>query len=147
MAARVLLVDFIYTRCETYCAALGSVYAQLQQRFAAGLASGDMQLLSISFDPARDDAVALRAYRARYTADPSGWDVGRPVAADLPRWLETFGVVVIADELGGYAHNAAIHVVDTERKLIAIHDLTDIDGIARSARASLARAQAHVASR
>jgi protein SCO1/2 len=120
---------------------------QAEQRFAAELAAGDIQLLSVSFDPARDDSEALRAYRTRYTPDAHGWDLGRPVAAELARWLDAFGVVVIADELGGFAHNAAIHVVDAERKLVAIHDLTDIDGIARSANASLARGQAHVASR
>src|SRR5262245_42012868 len=36
---RVLLVDFVYTSCPTLCAALGSVYARLQQRLAPEIAS------------------------------------------------------------------------------------------------------------
>ena len=45
-----LLVDFIYTRCPTYCVALGSEFAQLQDRLAGPLAKGAVELVSISFD-------------------------------------------------------------------------------------------------
>ena len=148
LPAPVLLIDFVYTRCETYCAVLGSVYAQLQQRLAPEIAAGDIRLLSISFDPARDGPDELRAYRARYSRDSAGWDVGRPIhAGELSSWLAAFGVVVIADEFGGYTHNAAIHVVDSARKLVAIHDLADIDGIAQAARNSLGRTTSNVALR
>lgn len=148
MPARALLIDFVYTRCETYCAALGSVYAQLQERLAPEIAAGDIHLLSISFDPQHDDREQLRNYRARYSRDATGWDIGRPVSSgELSSWLAAFGVVVIPDEFGGYTHNAAIHVVDPARKLVAIHDLTDIDGIAQAARDSLSRSTSHVALR
>lgn len=134
---RVLLVDFIYTRCETYCTALGSVYAQLQQRLAAEIASGDVTLVSVSFDVARDGARELRAYRARY-AGARGWALGSPAhTGELQRWLTAFGVVVIPDGLGGYAHNAAVHVVAPDRRLVAIHDVQDIDGVVAAARAAL----------
>ena len=73
----------------------------------------------------------LRAYRARYSRDARG--LGSRHARALRRaassWLDAFGVVVIPDELGGYTHNAAVHVVGPERRLVAIHDLDDIDGI------------------
>jgi len=136
LPAPLLLVDFVYTRCPTYCAVAGSVYAQLQRRLAGEIAAGRVALLSISFDPRRDDDDALRAYRARYSAQAGGWDLARPrSAAELSIWLEAFGVVVIPDELGGYTHNAAIHVVGPDRRLIAIHDLADLDGVVRTVRA------------
>jgi protein SCO1/2 len=145
---RVLLVDFIYTRCPTYCAALGSVYAQLEHRLADEIASGAVQLLSISFDPARDGPKELRAYRARYSRDAAGWSLATPaVEGELRTWLRAFGVVVIPDELGGFAHNAAMHVVGPRRTLLAIHDLDDIEGTLRTIRETLGGSTVHVPAR
>jgi protein SCO1/2 len=135
MAEPVLLVDFVYTRCPTICQALGSIYARLQERLAPEIAAGKVRLVSISFDPAHDGPRELRAYRARYSPDSTGWSVARPVHdAELPEWLEGFGVVVIPDGMGGYTHNAAVHVVGPDRRLTAILDLEDLDSIERTAR-------------
>jgi protein SCO1/2 len=59
----------------------------------------------------------------------------------LPRWLDAFGVVVVRDELGGYAHNAAVHVVDANRKLVAVEDAAALDATAARVRALLGRPQ------
>src|SRR5690606_9315574 len=40
IAARVLLVDFVYTRCDSYCSVLGAVFTRLQERLAPEIASG-----------------------------------------------------------------------------------------------------------
>ena len=139
LPGRVLLVDFVYTNCLTYCVALGSVYARLQERLAAEIASGEVRLLSVSFDPGRDGPAELRAYRARHSKDAAGWDLGIPAASELRKWLDAFGVVVIADGLGGYIHNAAVHVVGPDRTLVAILDPDDIEGIVQSVRNVAAR--------
>jgi protein SCO1/2 len=146
MREPVLLVDFVYTRCDTYCTALGSVYAQLQRRLAPEIAAGSVRLISVSFDPARDDPAALRDYRARHSRDGAGWDLGRPAhAGEVTHWLKAFGVVVIPDTLGGYTHNAAVHVVGPGRKLMAILDPQDIDGAVRMAREIVNTRSFHVA--
>ena len=147
LPGQVLLVDFVYTNCPTYCVALGSVYVQLRQRLEREIAAGKVRLVSISFDPVRDGAAELRAWRARYGAGPTGWDVGRPATADLTRWLEGFGVVVIPDGMGGYTHNAAVHVVGPDRRLVAIHGLSDIDAIVATARQLAGTNTVHVADR
>src|SRR5699024_5683960 len=51
---RWLLVDFIYTRCRTYCSLQGSIFARLQQRLAQPISRDKVMLLSVSFDPAHD---------------------------------------------------------------------------------------------
>lgn len=148
MREPVLLVDFVYTNCDTYCAALGSVYAQLQQRLASEIAAGSVRLLSVSFDPVRDDPTALRAYRMRHSRDAEGWYLARPArAAEVEHWLKAFGVVVIPDSLGGYTHNAAIHVVGPQRKLAAILDPQDITGAVALTREILSTKAMHVAAR
>ena len=139
MRARVLLVDFVYSNCATYCVSLGSVYAQLQQRLAAEIATGDVRLLSISFDPQRDNPAELRAYRARHSKSSAGWELGVPAREELRAWLDAFGVVVIPDGLGGYTHNAAVHVVGPGRKLTEIVDAGNVDAIVQATRDAIAR--------
>jgi protein SCO1/2 len=144
----VLLVDFVYTRCATWCTALGSVYSQLQQRLAPEIAAGEVGLVSVTFDPARDGPGELDAYRARFSSASAGWALGRPApGVELERWLAAFGVVVIPDELGGFAHNAAVHLVGPRRELVAILDFKDLDGIVRAAQAAAGRKDMHVAVR
>jgi protein SCO1/2 len=142
IGAQVLLVDFVYTRCDTWCSVLGTIFTQLQQRLAAEIAAGDVRLVSISFDLQHDDPAALAAYRARHRGDPQAWALGRPAnGAELQHWLDAFGVVVIRDELGGYAHNAAVHVVGPDRKLIAIHDPGELDAVVVRVRKLLGEAR------
>ena len=127
-----LLVDFIYTRCPTYCMALGSEFAQLQDRLAGPLAQGAVELLSISFDPAHDTPPELASYLRRARSRGAGWLAARPVGPDgLDQLERTFGITVIPDGLGGYTHNAAIHVVDPQGRLIEIVDSGRSDVAAR----------------
>lgn len=140
LPGKVLLVDFVYASCPTYCVALGSVYAQLQRQLAPEIAAGDVRLVSVTFDPARDGPGQLLDYRKRHSPDATGWDLGTPArTGELQSWLSAFGVVVIPDGLGGFAHNAAVHVVGPDRRLVAILDPQDIEGIVKAARVAAGR--------
>jgi protein SCO1/2 len=148
LPGRVLLVDFVYTSCPTYCLALGSIYARLQRELAPEIAAGAVRLVSVTFDPKRDGRAELAAYRARHSPDREGWDLGRPAdQGKTETWLKAFGVVVIPDGFGGYAHNAAVHVVGPDRRLIAILGVEDLDDIVRTARAAARGKGTHVAAR
>lgn len=123
LRGRWLLVDFMYTRCLTYCTVLGNEFARLQERLAGPIAAGRVALLSISFDPAHDDPEALAAYQARSRDRGTGWIAARPTSAgSLAALMHTFGVTAIPDGMGGYIHNAAIAVVDPAGRLVAIMD-------------------------
>jgi protein SCO1/2 len=125
-----LLVDFIYTRCPAFCTVLGGDFAQLERQLAGPIAQGRVQLLSISFDPTRDPPAQLEAYLRRFGGHDTGWQAARPLTADGLRSLTAaFGVTIIPDPLGGYTHNAAIHLVDPEGRLVDIFDLGDLDQI------------------
>ncbi|HSW06906.1 SCO family protein [Aquabacterium sp.] len=130
---RVTIASFIYTRCFGVCLALGSSFQQLQQAIASHPAdrSGDsiddnVKLLSISFDPAHDDEAQLRRYAALWRVDPRHWRMSTvPDAGELQRLLNAWQVVVIADGLGGYEHNAALLVIDQRGRLVRIFDESD----------------------
>ncbi|WHZ11379.1 MAG: SCO family protein [Burkholderiaceae bacterium] len=130
---RWLLIDFVYTRCETYCSALGGEFAQLQGLLAAPIASNRVALLSISFDPAHDDPAALRAYRQRFGDRGAGWTAARPAnAAALTAVTQNFGLKAVPDGLGGFVHNVSLAVVDPTGRLVDILDSGDPRAIAAS---------------
>lgn len=138
LRGRWVLVDFVYTRCLTWCLALGGEFAQLQDRLAAPLADGRLVLLSISFDPVHDTPAELAAYQQRFRGRGHGWIAARPTSEDgLRQLLRTFGVTVVPDGMGGYVHNAAIQVVDPQGQLVLILDAGNPRAVAQTMRRKL----------
>jgi protein SCO1/2 len=118
-----VLIEFIYTRCQTLCVSVGAEFERLQDMLRVTGADRRVTLLSVSFDLEHDTPDALRKYAARYQADEEIWRVTRVAdKAGLRRLLEFFGVVVIPDAFGGFQHNAAVHMVDRDGRLARIVD-------------------------
>jgi protein SCO1/2 len=123
-----LLVDFIYTRCANVCPVLGGDFARLERLLAGPIAQGRVRLVSISFDPLHDTPARLTAYLTRFggRSRPGAWQAARPITPEgLDRLTRAFRITVIPDGLGGYTHNAAIHLVDPEGRLADVFDLGD----------------------
>lgn len=125
---RATVVEFIYTSCPDICQTAGDQMAQLADRIGTGPLAGQVQLMSVSFDPARDDPERLGWYAEGHGADGTTWTVARPDASDLPLLLAAYGVTVIPDRIGGFVHNTALHVVAPDGRLRAILDMDDLDG-------------------
>jgi len=124
-----LIVGFVYTYCGTACPRLTQQLAELQSAMAQLPRARTARLLSVSFDPERDTPARLAEYAQHFGADPERWRFARiSDAGQLKRWLEVFGIVVIPDGLGGYEHNAALHVVDARGRLVAIFEVSDVAG-------------------
>lgn len=136
------IVDFIYTRCISICAALGNGFQQLQARIVAEQAQAEpaVHLLSVSFDPANDDADALSRYAHDLRADPEIWHfVTVPDPDELERLLRALRVVVIPDGFAGYEHNAALLVIDANARLVRIFDYDELEEALQFARALASR--------
>lgn len=138
----VTIVDFMYTRCVTVCAALGTTFQQMQSAIAQSESvpgAAPLRLLSISFDPEHDDTDVLAAYSAGLHADPGIWRFARiahPASnEDARRLLDHYQVTVIPDGFGGFEHNAALLMVDPTGRLVHVFDYAELDtalGFARS---------------
>jgi len=140
-AGRATIVDFVYTRCPTVCTTLGSGFQQLQHALAKETTDG-VKLLSISFDPAHDNASSLQQYATQWRADPNRWAIATvPDDYQLQRLLKAFQVVVIDDGRGGYEHNAALLVLDGRGRLVRIFDDTELEPALNYAR-SIAQREA-----
>lgn len=124
----VTIVDFFYTHCVTVCLSLGSSFQQMQAALqgANDAAAARVRLLSISFDPERDDGAALHRYAARMKADPRRWRFVRPAdGASVRRLLADFQVTVVPDGRGDFEHNAAWLVLDQQGRLVRVFDLAE----------------------
>lgn len=123
---RVWIVDFVYTRCQTVCSSLGSIYQQLQDNILTQGLQNKVGLLSISFDPGNDNALALTEYAARMRMDPAVWRIMTLASPkDRRRLLDSFGIMVIPAALGEFEHNAALHIVDPTGLLVNILDYAE----------------------
>ena len=110
---RIAVVDLIYTRCPTVCQAMGAQFRQLQGELATIDLLDDVELVSVTFDPANDDDAALGGYLRRFGAIEPGWRAARfDDDAHLDEMLEELGVVVIPEPRVGFVHNAAFYVIE-----------------------------------
>lgn len=130
----VALVEFIYATCPTICVAAGASFAQLRDRLISEGLVQQARMFSVSFDPQRDDGEALSLYADAHGVDGAVWRIGALRPGDLDGVLSDFGVTVIPDGLGGYEHNAAIHLVDSRQRLIGIFDIDDAAGVVAALR-------------
>ncbi len=120
-----IVVTFIYTRCPLpqFCPLMDRRFAEIQSLAAADPAvAGKLRLLSISFDPANDDAAALRAHAAKAGADPAVWRFATADEAVVDRLAATFGVNVIREADGTITHNLRTAVIDPHGRIVSIHD-------------------------
>jgi protein SCO1/2 len=125
---RATVVEFIYTNCPSICQSAGAELARLRDRLATGPLAARAWLVSLSFDPARDTPERMAEYGHGHGADGRLWTVARPAKGDLGALLNAYGITVIPDRAGGFTHNAALHVVSPDGRLLAILDMDDVDG-------------------
>ncbi|MEO6351734.1 MAG: SCO family protein, partial [Burkholderiaceae bacterium] len=92
---RTTIVNFIYTRCNTVCSAMGTEFQQLQQTIHAHNLQHRIRLLSISFDP-RDTPEQLARYAQRMHTQADVWRFASvPDARQRQALLAAFGITVI----------------------------------------------------
>lgn len=68
---KIVVMSFIYTSCTTVCPVVSSIMGKVQQQLGARVGS-EVQLVSISIDPQRDDAERLNDYARSFQKGP-GW--------------------------------------------------------------------------
>ncbi len=101
---------------------------QVYDKLPRSLLDQDIVFLSISFDPDRDDPARLEKYRQFFDSDGEKWRMARVKdQAELDRLLDRFGVIVIPDDSGGFAHNSAFYLVDPAGTLVDVMDYEDAD--------------------
>ena len=115
-----LVLSFIYTRCPlpNYCPKMSEAFATLQPQLRDQYGD-DVQLLSISFDPAYDTPAVLRDYADRYTDRLDTWTFATGDTSTVRRATRRFGVHTQPNdgEQGELLHNLTTAVIDADGRV------------------------------
>jgi len=113
---KIVAMNFIYTSCALpqFCYRMTNHFGVLQSRFARG----DVVLLSITFDPARDTPERLAEYASQWKADPTRWHFLTGASDEIARVAAMFGLEYFPDE-GLISHSVRTVIVDRAGRLHA----------------------------
>lgn len=126
-----VFITFIYTACTTVCVQLEYNMSQVYEQIPNEYFGKEIVFLSISFDPTRDDPTTLDKYKDYFKSDGETWRMARvPNEEQLESLLEKFGVIVIPDGNGNFAHNSAFYLVDPKGSLTDVMDYQEVDAAA-----------------
>lgn len=118
-AGKVVVLNFIYTSCAlpNFCYRISNNFGVLQQRFKQQLGR-DLVLLTVTFDPQRDQPEKLAHYAANWKADPATWHFLTGPVPDVDRVTNMFGMDFFPEE-GLMNHTLHTAVIDRRQKLVA----------------------------
>jgi protein SCO1/2 len=75
---KIVVMSFIYTSCTTVCPVVSSIMGKVQKQLGSRVGS-EVQLVSISIDPQRDDPKRLLDYARTFQKGPGwSWLTGSP---------------------------------------------------------------------
>ncbi|MDF9778122.1 SCO family protein [Pseudomonas baetica] len=79
---KIVVMGFIYTSCTTVCPVVSSIMGKVQKQLGARVGT-EVQLVSISIDPQRDDPQRLNDYARTFRQGPGwSWLTGSPLSVD-----------------------------------------------------------------
>ena len=108
---KLVLVTFIFTTCPDVCPLLTAKLAAVQRTMAEKKIS-DYFMLSITTDPERDTAAALKEYAGHFKADVRNWSFLTGSRQELAKVWKLFDVNVTKNESGEVRHTSLTTLVD-----------------------------------
>lgn len=108
---RVVVLDFIYTRCPGPCPVLTVAHVRAQQALAEEVRD-QVHFVSISLDPANDTPAALRDYAKTHGADLDHWTFLTGEIAQVEDVLDRYAVGRGPAEDGTVNHLVITYLVD-----------------------------------
>ncbi|WP_156488268.1 SCO family protein [Fictibacillus phosphorivorans] len=123
LEGKVWMTNFIFTNCETVCPPMTAHMAKLQQM--AKEEKVEVEFVSFSIDPKRDDAAALTKFGENYDADFSNWHFlggyDQKQIEQLAR--DSFKTPVVADPNSDqFIHATAFFLVNKDGKVVSRYD-------------------------
>lgn len=116
LGERVLLVDFIYTRCPGPCPVQTSRQVALQRRIPEALRPR-VRFLSLSLDPEHDQPAELARYAKERGADVSNWSFLTGPSETLAKLARAYGVGSLRKADGTIDHTLITFLVHDGRLL------------------------------
>ena len=70
---KVIVIDFFFTRCPTFCPGMTRAMKKLQDSFKKKNDTSFVQFISISVDPLHDSVIQLRKFADKFSISPDNW--------------------------------------------------------------------------
>jgi protein SCO1/2 len=93
---KVVAINFIFTTCTTICPPMGATFAKAQ-KLMNDRTGKDVHLISVTLDPQSDTPERLRAWAAKFNAQP-GWTLVTGPKPEVDRLLRALGSYVSQKE-------------------------------------------------
>ncbi len=107
---KVVVINFVFTSCRTFCPMLGARFSRLQTQLGERLGK-DVFLISVSTDPETDSPARLKVWGAQFKAK-AGWTL---VTGDKEEVAELL-MVLTGDGLNKDIHNPLLTIVNDPKK-------------------------------
>lgn len=112
---KLVVVTFVFTTCPDVCPLFTANFAGIQRSLDEKKVN-DYLLLTITTDPERDSAAALKDYAVRFKADLRHWSFLTGTRAELSKVWKAFGVHVTKTDSGQVQHTSFTTLVDRQGK-------------------------------
>ena len=110
---KLVLLTFIFTTCPDVCPLLTAKVAAIQRALEEKGARVFL-LLSVTTDPERDSAAALKDYAGRFKANLRSWSFLTGSRRELAKVWKMFGVNVTKTESGDVQHTSVTTLIDRQ---------------------------------
>jgi protein SCO1/2 len=126
LKGKVLLVSFVFTTCNGTCPATTHRMSQIQEELKTRglLKNGQVRLLSITLDPARDTPEVLHGYMRLYDADPKNWTFLTGPPDQVSAVIKAWGMWAKPAANGQLDHPSRIFLVDGQGRIREIYNLS-----------------------
>jgi protein SCO1/2 len=112
------LVAMFYTSCQYICPLIVDSGLAVQRELSAA-ERARLDVLLVSFDPARDTPAALQAVATKRKLDPARWTLASPRAGDVRAIAGVLGVRYRALADGEFNHTSALLLLDADGRIVA----------------------------
>ncbi len=120
---KIIVLDFFFTRCPTFCPGMARAMKKLQNAFKQNDTSF-VQFISMSIDPSHDSVPQLRKFADRFKASPDNWwfvTADRKETYDFA--LQEMKANVADTEIDtGFIHTSLFFVMDREKMIRGFYD-------------------------
>jgi len=138
LAGRPRVLAMIFTHCEYACPRILAELRALESALTGPPDAGPGFVL-VSFDTARDDPAALKAYAEAQGLDPARWLLLHGETAAVRELSVVLDVPFRSDVDGGFSHASVISVLDGEGRLL--HQKRGLGGALDDSRAAMLSAR------
>jgi protein SCO1/2 len=120
-----LLVTMFYGSCASACPLLTSDLKRIERQLPAGV-RGQVRVLMVSFDQARDTPAALERMTLERGMDPARWTLASAADDDARSLAGVLGIRYRKLDTGEFFHSSAIVLLDRDGRIRA-----RLDGLGR----------------